>query len=127
MSKIVTNTIETSTAGPVTLTKQNAAKAWINLNGSGTIATGTRDSLNISGVVDGGTGLYDVSVSSNMSNDDYAAVSGGSYDNSASSSISGCFSCRSLTTSSLRMTGAGTTNNVLDMLTATMSIHGDLA
>ena len=34
MSTVVTNTIETSTGGPVTLTKQHAAKAWINLSGS---------------------------------------------------------------------------------------------
>ena len=62
-----------------------------------------------------------------MVNDDYAAVAGGSYDDSASSSTSGCLSCRSLTTSSLRITCAGTTNNGLDFLTVTMNIHGDLA
>jgi len=121
------NSISVRGEGGLTTTnlQQGLAKTWINLNGNGTIAT--RDSLNISGIVDGGTGLYDVSVSSNMSNDDYAAKASGSYDNSASSSISGCYSCRSLTTSSLRITCAGTTNNVLDMLTVTMSIHGDLA
>jgi len=125
--KIKADTLEHSTAGSLdtSYVVNGSAKAWVNLNGTGTIAT--RDSLNISGIVDGGTGLYDVSVTSAISNNDYAALSSGSYDDSASSSISGCFSCRSLTTSSLRITGAGTTNNVLDMLTVTMAIHGDLA
>jgi len=49
---------------PVELTKQSAAKAWVNFNGSGTIAT--RGSLNVSGLVDNGTGDYTVSYSNSM-------------------------------------------------------------
>ena len=40
--------------GPVALTKQSAAKAWIKFNGTGTIAIS--DSFNVSGIVDAGTG-----------------------------------------------------------------------
>jgi hypothetical protein len=48
--------------GPVGLTKQSAAKAWVNFNGTGTIAAD--DSLNVSSLSDGGTGLYDINVAS---------------------------------------------------------------
>ena len=54
--------------GPVGLTKQQAAKVWANIN-AGT----ARDTFNISGVVDDGTGLYSVDFTSNMSDGNYAA------------------------------------------------------
>jgi hypothetical protein len=39
MSDIRANTInDTSGNGPINLTGQSAAKAWINLNGTGTVA-----------------------------------------------------------------------------------------
>ena len=56
--------------GPVGLTKQSAAKAWVNFNGTGTIAT--RDSFNVSSLTDGGTGKYSVNYTSSMSSADYA-------------------------------------------------------
>ena len=48
-----------------------SAKAWGNLDGTGTIAI--RDSYNISSAVDGSTGYYTFNYSSNMTNDDYSA------------------------------------------------------
>ena len=54
--------------GPVELTKQSAAKAWVQ-TASGAAPSG---SLNISGVVDNSTGNYTVSFSSAMANDDYS-------------------------------------------------------
>jgi len=61
----------------VTLTKQSAAKAWVNFNGTGTIAA--RDSFNLSSLTDNGTGDYRVSISNSMSNSSYATpCSGGS-------------------------------------------------
>ncbi len=51
MSEIRATTISDETGnGPIALTKQSAAKAFINLNGTGTIAA--RDSLNISSTTD---------------------------------------------------------------------------
>jgi len=47
-----------------------SAKAWVNFNGQGTIAT--RDSLNIASLTDQGTGLYDVNYTSNMSSSNYS-------------------------------------------------------
>ncbi len=44
------------------------AKAWVNFNGSGTVAI--RDSYNISSLTDRGTGLYTLNYSSNLSSAD---------------------------------------------------------
>ena len=61
---------------------EGTAKAWMSLNGTGTIAL--RDSFNISGVVDNGTGSYTPSYSSNFGNANYSASgAGGSSDSNA--------------------------------------------
>ena len=49
---------------------QFTAKAWINLDGTGTIAI--QDSHNVSSVTDNGTGHYEINWSNNMANDDYS-------------------------------------------------------
>ena len=49
-----------------------SSKAWINLNGTGTIAT--RDTFNIASTVDNGTGNYDAVFTSNMSNANYSVT-----------------------------------------------------
>ena len=55
--------------------QQGLSKSWMNLNGTSTIAT--RDSFNVSTIVDRGTGLYTQRFTSNMSNDDYAVGGSG--------------------------------------------------
>jgi len=59
---------------------EGTAKAWMSLNGTGTIAL--RDSFNISGVVDNGTGSYTPSYSSNFGNANYSASGAGGSSNS---------------------------------------------
>ena len=49
-----------------------SAKAWVNLNGSGTIAA--RDSFNSSSLTDAGVGQYSVNFSSNLANTNYAVT-----------------------------------------------------
>ena len=51
-----------------------SAKAWINYNGTGTVAI--RDSFNVSSLVDTGTGFWTVNYSSNMSNDNNSVTTG---------------------------------------------------
>ena len=61
---------------------EGTAKAWMSLNGTVTIAL--RDSFNISGVVDNGTGSYTPSYSSSFGNANYSASgAGGSSDSNA--------------------------------------------
>jgi len=72
MSELRTDTITASDGtSPVTLTKQSAAKAWVNFNGTGTIAT--RDSFNVTSLDDNGTGNYDVNFTSAMGNADFSS------------------------------------------------------
>ena len=64
------NSVATSTVA------QGSAKAWINFNSTGTIAT--RDSFNVSGIVDEETGITTVSFTNNMQTDaNYATMMGG--------------------------------------------------
>jgi hypothetical protein len=55
---------------------QFTAKAWINFNGTGTIAI--RDSHNISSIYDNSTGNYSVNFDNNLPNANYSVVSGSS-------------------------------------------------
>ena len=70
--KIIADTLEHSTAGSLTTdyVVNGSAKAWVNFNGTGTIAT--RDSLNVSGLVDNGTGDYTVNYTNSFSTVNYA-------------------------------------------------------
>ena len=81
MSTILVNTLTgTSTAGSIAVTgegnstttnlQQGVAKGWLNLNGTSTIAT--RDSFNVSGVTDNGTGNYTTSFTTSFDNANYS-------------------------------------------------------
>jgi len=53
---------------------QGLAKAWINFNGTSTIAT--RDSFNVSSIADDGTGSYTITINNDMANANYCTASG---------------------------------------------------
>jgi hypothetical protein len=78
LGKIKADTLEHSTAGTVDTqyVVKGSAKSWINFNATGTIAT--RDSFNVSGIVDEKTGITTVSFTNNMqTNANYATMMGG--------------------------------------------------
>jgi hypothetical protein len=74
----------TPAAGSVTLTtlstsateadnvNDRVAKAWVNFNGTGTVAI--RDDFNVSSITDNGTGNYTVNYSAALPNANYAAT-----------------------------------------------------
>lgn len=73
MSEIRANTIsDAAGTGPVTLTKQSAAKTWVYMNGAGTAVI--YDSINVSGLVDNGTGDYTLSYTSAFATNLYSTV-----------------------------------------------------
>ena len=80
------------------------AKAWINFNGTSTIAI--RSSYNVSSITDDGTGKYDVNFSTAMSDSDYSVASDGRY-NTADSAGSSVVTLRreALTTSKFGLRG----------------------
>ena len=71
MSEIRANTIsDAAGTGPVTLTGQYAAKAWVNFNGTGTVAI--RESGNVSSITDNTTGDYAVNFTTAMPDASYS-------------------------------------------------------
>ena len=78
-----------------------SAKAWVNWDGTGTIAV--RDSLNVSSLTDQTTGQYEVNFSSNMANTSYY-VAGYGNASSATNNFSGSESL-GLATSNSSMDG----------------------
>ena len=58
---------------------QFTAKAWVNFNGTGTVAI--RDSHNVSSITDNGPGNYTVNLTSAMSNATYTVTFGGKANN----------------------------------------------
>ncbi len=61
-------------AGGTSYSARGIAKAWMNLNGTGTIAV--RDSVNTSSVTDLGVSIYQQNFASPMANGDYAVAHG---------------------------------------------------
>ena len=74
MSTLHANTVETSSGGAITLTKQSASKAWVNFDGKTSGGVTNRDSFNVSGLVDNGTGDYNATLTNNMGNANYSQV-----------------------------------------------------
>lgn len=74
MSEVRADTITASNGtGPVTLTKQSAAKAWAN----GTPAAAVNDSFNVTAGTDHGTGDYTLTVTNNFTSVNYAMTATG--------------------------------------------------
>jgi hypothetical protein len=51
---------------------KRTAKAWVNFNGTGTVAI--RDDFNVSSITDNGTGDYTVNFSTSLTNTNYLAI-----------------------------------------------------
>ena len=137
MSEIITDKLTgRATAGDVTITseggsatmqlQQGVAKAWINFNGTGTIAS--RDSFNIASLTDNGTGKYLLSYSSSMGNDDYA-LSGLARSPGATSGIFNAPSdaASDQAAGSTEVYSLNTSGTPTDLNHIFANIHGDLA
>ena len=78
MSEIRATTIsDEAGTGPITLTKQSAAKAWVNFNGTGTPSI--RGSENVSSLTDNAGGDYDINFTNNMANANYCTTGSCAY------------------------------------------------
>ena len=127
MSTLKADTIVASDgSSPVTLTKQSAAKAWVNFNGTGTIAI--RDSHNASSLTDNGTGDFSVNYTSNMGNVNYCVTGGTGFAYANSGARDSNCQPYDLTTSLFDLSvGLSTTAAARDHGIVTASVHGDLA
>ena len=126
MSTLKADTITASDGtSPVTLTKQSAAKAWINFNGIGTIAT--RDSFNVSSNLDIGTGEYSVTIASAMSDTNYAVIGAVGRNANDGSMFANPVGSVANTTTTQRIKGLYVDGGPIDMTQMCSSLLGDLA
>ena len=73
MSTIIATTLSNGSVSVPTATVVNgSAKAWVNFNGTGTVAI--RDSFNVASITDNGTGDYTANFTTALTDADYVAV-----------------------------------------------------
>ena len=101
LGKIKADTLEHSTAGTVDTqyVVRGSSKGYLNFSGA---APGTlTDSLNQSGITDGGTGIFACAFTSSMSTANYGHTNGGDHSqasintNKYDARAAGTFNCRS--------------------------------
>jgi hypothetical protein len=92
-----------------------SAKAWVNFNGTSTIAA--RTSLNLSSLTDNGTGDYTVNLSNAFSDESAATMSSGRYNT---------FYSGTGNTSNIRFQGKTLADALSDTSIVVLSAHGDL-
>ena len=124
MSTLKADTIQNTSGGAVTLTKQSAAKAWINFNGTGTVAI--RSSSGVTSISDNGTGEYTVNFTNSFSAAEYSATllssSGNGVRYSFASTVDAGF-----VSGSHRHINYGDNGGLYDQVYVTGTFHGDLA
>ena len=112
-------------AGNITTTnvQEGLAKAWVNWNGTGTVAI--RDSFNVGSITDNGTGDYTTNISNAMANANYCYTALGG-DTSASLSVR-IENASNRTTTTIDLLAYNTSSANLDMQDLNSLFHGDLA
>ena len=121
---IVADTLTHSTAGSIATNYvvNGSAKAWVNFDGTGTIAA--RDSLNLSSLNDDGIGLYTVTVSSAFSNDDFSTAGAGGENSGGGNRMLGL---RTTSTTTKGLRGFSTSSSAVDLAEVCIQVTGDLA
>lgn len=96
MSTLRVNTLQDAT-GVGQPAIAGAAKAWVNFNGTGTVAI--RAAFNVSSITDNGVGDYTVNFSTAMVDTNYAINGSGNWDGLARAAVVGPNALRTKTTS----------------------------
>ena len=107
MSTLRVTSITTPSGGQPTVA--GLARAWVNFNGTGTVAI--RASLNVSSITDNGTGDYTVNFTTALADANYCAnVSAGLAGNTRN--LSGLYGYSTQTSSAVRVSGLETTGRI---------------
>jgi hypothetical protein len=125
--KIIADQIQHSTAGSLdtSYVVNGSAKAWANFDGTGTIAT--RDSLNVSGLTDNGTGDYTTTFVASLANVNYTHNGMAGSGSSNLINISQNRFSYTPTTSAARYSITYVNSTLYDVQFVGSSILGDLA
>jgi hypothetical protein len=124
--KIVADTLEHSTAGSIATNYvvNGSSKAWVNFNGTGTIAI--RESLNTSSITDAGTGIYQNAYTNSMNTaGSYIAGEAGGYNQG--SGTAGVIDSYPINSSSMGANHQNHSSTTLDILHGMAFVLGDLA
>jgi len=125
MSTIIATTLSNGSVSVPTATVVNgSAKAWVNFNGTGTVAI--RDSFNVASITDNGTGDYTVNFTAAMGNANYSFTGNGR----VSIGVNTCVfppSNAHYATSSIRGLAITMQDSPIDCDFTNVSIQGDLA
>tara|TARA_A100001391_G_scaffold150202_1_gene107702 strand:- start:243 stop:683 length:441 start_codon:yes stop_codon:yes gene_type:complete len=109
-----------------TTTVQGLAKVWSRYTSSGTAAL--TDSFNVTSFSDGGTGIGQITYSSNMNNTDYnCTASCGELSGGGNRVIGMNGSTQAPSTSSVAFKGFNTSFSATDLDFNCITVHGDLA
>ena len=104
------------------------AAAWVNMNGTGTVAIGDRQ--NVSSLTDGGTGLYDINISSAFNNINFCPVGSVIGDDTTSNrsyALVGSISANTTTKIDISTVNANVTEAYRDFANINVAAQGDLA
>jgi hypothetical protein len=125
MSTIISANVSDGTLSiPTTFVTNGSAKAWVNFNGTGTIAA--RDSLNLSSLTDNGTGNYTINFTNAFSAADYTFALGISNASGVTAVAFQSFGTAP-TTTALRVISVSSAGFDFDTTAYTSATHGDLA
>jgi len=111
-----------------TSVQQGLAKAWLSMNGTGTIAV--RDSFNMTGITDQGVGLTTVTIANNMGSAEYSVggVSGAAHGVSDNVRLGLATEQETPTSTLFRTITRGANDNTnRDALYSCVQVFGDLA
>jgi len=100
---------------------QFTAKAWVNFNGTGTVAI--RDSHNVSSITDNGTGEWSVTYTNSMANANYSATTANAYVGSTYNITYAMISGYSASHISFYTQGEG--SGLRDVTTMNLQVFGD--
>ena len=123
MSTLKADTIQSTSGGAATLTKQHASKMWANVAAG---AGSYRDSFNSSTLTDHATGRYGVSLTNSMSDANYCGVPGGHTTNANDFSTQHIYLTEPAT-STLRIKCNDSGGSAADWTLTTALVQGDLA
>ena len=125
MSEIrVTTVSDTAGTGAVTLTKQSAAKAYLNYKGDST--NSIRGSFNVSSVTENNAGDYTTNFSSNMNDANYS-VTASQGGNALNDEIRVPYNATTFNTSNFRVATLAVGVALQDSTYVCETVHGDLA
>ena len=103
--------------------QQGLAKAWLNFNGTGTVAI--TDSFNVASITDNGTGDYTNTISNPMGNSNFSYTAlGGNTSGALSVRIE---NANNRSTTTIDILSYDTSSSQIDFADMNTLFHGDLA